>query len=1135
MIEELTLPENPTNVTQDEFEKARSDSIPELNDGFLINISEHTKLILQNLDGNRSVTRTNKDNIKKSLDEIKRSTQQLYDQVKTILRHSISSAENKTVSLIRNTIREEFSKLAVLPQKITTQPLQDLVKPSIIPSSLPSYAKVVKSTKSAEKQPIPVTKPAIIVSSKQQVSSSKETVNAWRNSIHFKKYTFNPSEVKLVSNHKIRVEFDNQEQRDEILNAINHPDSLVNADIAKKLKPLVILKGIYRDTPVSELKEIIVNQNPNIKSLIKSPDGITYRFTRKNKNENLYNAVFMVTPTIWRSIVELQRINVDHQRVHTEDYPAYLQCYKCMQFGHTKKHCTENTTICSHCSSSEHSYKDCPVKKDSTKVDCYNCSSHCNVPTYETVTHKTHRESIIDLTMTSDSLSNKISNWKVVLDAVPSSNHNAITFDLSLSNNLLSKPKKLSTFKYNTQNIKWDEITEQFKCELAKYLDLNINVDNLSTSQLDKYITKLVTAVQKVSDKIFPRKSSKVTNRAPWWNDKLENLKQKVIKNHHKIQQMKRSKKPLTELLLEKENLRNEYAQAIRIASTEHLREFCNKQGKEDVWSITNRLLKTTPLKQPPSTLKTRAGKYTKTTYETAETFLNEYFPDDGPDTCLRHMQLRNSSNETPDTPADAPFTVVETLRLKRVSEHEASGDGADFSGAFEDGPRNPLSIQSPQLETLSTAISPIPTRTITPQAYSRTHSIPTGDPTTGSFFASIVLFTAIQPSKNTSRNKVIMSDVETASSIKSSQNLSVAPPRPPRSLREKVLTKSSLSKATPREKLSQPSSHPATGKRPADSAPTDASTTRKNASSHTPTLGTKMSQTSVKSDSSIRSSVCNPVDAAIDKVANWKQEEIPPLPVLSDEELSITSAPESPLSEAPEKGKPSLLFNSNRRLGVEMDMATKEANEMLLRGKEALEMAGNMKRECKLTALESLQSLYEMVLALSDSRSRHKHNLERERSRNAQELMRVERAHNKIITQLMKEMASELGHARTDIKNTLQESKAIRGWLNFETQEPFRKTSDLLKAVTDLDKRIGVIQSNLSQQKQEGADNILSHLRVDLTGVKSSVETLKLQLDEMRRVIEKSENNTKKVLETGQKTPATPGVTTIPPLRGNK
>ncbi|CAG5057712.1 unnamed protein product [Parnassius apollo] len=105
---------------------------------------------------------------------------------------------------------------------------------------------------------------------------------------------------------------------------------------------------------------------------------------------------------------------------------------------------------------------------------------------------------------------------------------------------------------------------------------------------------------------------------------------------------------------------------------------------------------------------------------------------------------------------------------------------------------------------------------------------------------------------------------------------------------------------------------------------------------------------------------------------------------------------------------------------------------------------------------------------------------------------------------------------------------------MDFETQESFRKTSDILRAVTNLDKRIVVIQSNLSQQKQEGAENILSHLRVDLTGVKSSVETLKLQLDEMRRVIEKSENNTKEVLETGQN-PVTPGVTTIPPLTGNK
>ncbi|CAK1596679.1 unnamed protein product [Parnassius mnemosyne] len=284
-----------------------------------------------------------------------------------------------------------------------------------------------------------------------------------------------------------------------------------------------------------------------------------------------------------------------------------------------------------------------------------------NVPTYETVTHKTHRESIIDLTLTSNSSTNKISNWKVVLDAAPSSSHNGITFDLSVNNSSLNKPKKLSTFKYNTQNIKWDEIIEQFKSELTINLDLNINIENLSTSQLDNYITKLIVSLQNVSDKLFLRKS-KVKNRAPWWNDNIEKLKQKVIKNHHKIQQTKRSKKSITELLLEKQNLKTEYSQAIRMASTEHFRDFCNKQGKEDVWSVTNRLLKTTPIAQPPTTLKTKAGKYTKTTYETAETFLNEYFPDDERHTCLRHMQLRNSFNKIPDTPPDTPFTVEEVL-----------------------------------------------------------------------------------------------------------------------------------------------------------------------------------------------------------------------------------------------------------------------------------------------------------------------------------------------------------------------------------------------------------------------------------------------------------------------------------------
>ncbi|CAK1581403.1 unnamed protein product [Parnassius mnemosyne] len=378
LSQEIIRTEYTTNITDDVFEEAQSDSSPNFNDEYLSKVIEHTELIQKTLDGSRSVTRLNKDSIKKSLEEIRRSTQHLHDQVKNILCHSTLSAENKTVSIIKNTIREEFEKLTIKPHQTTARPQQDIIHPPIIPAELQSYASIVKTKKTVEKSVIPITKPALIVTTKQSVSSSQETVNAWRKSVQFKNHTFAPAEVKKVSNYKLRVEFDNQEQRDEILEAINKPDSLVSAEIAKKLKPMVILKGIFKDTPVSELNDIIIKQNPKIKDLINTPEDLTYKFIRNNKNQKLYNAVFMVTPHIWRAIIELQKVNIDHQRVHAEDHPAFLQCYKCMKFGHTKKHCTEDIIICSHCSSNSHTYRDCPDKKDHNKINCHNCTEHAN-------------------------------------------------------------------------------------------------------------------------------------------------------------------------------------------------------------------------------------------------------------------------------------------------------------------------------------------------------------------------------------------------------------------------------------------------------------------------------------------------------------------------------------------------------------------------------------------------------------------------------------------------------------------------------------------------------------------------------------------------------------------------------------
>ncbi|CAH2061766.1 unnamed protein product, partial [Iphiclides podalirius] len=235
----------------------------------------------------------------------------------------------------------------------------------------------------------------------------------------------------------------------------------------------------------------------------------------------------------------------------------------------------------------------------------------------------------------------------------------------------------------------------------------------------------------------------------------------------------------------------------------------------------------------------------------------------------------------------------------------------------------------------------------------------------------------------------------ETSSSSKTAP-ASIPPARPLRTLREKLLKKTTeIDRLTPPPQSVNPSD------------PDDTTTAASMTAKSFPEITAPRSNYSARSNISAHSIQPDPTNSAYQIVASWRQEDIPPRSIVSDDDPSF---PGSPVSEV---GRPSLLINSGKRLGVEMVMATREANEMLLR----------------------------------DSRSRHKQNLERERSRNAQELVRVERAHNKLVTGLIKDLASELVHARTDIKTNLQETRDVRSWLEYETRVPFQKATEAQKA----------------------------------------------------------------------------------------
>lgn len=226
------------------------------------------------------------------------------------------------------------------------------------------------------KPPTSTFKPALIISSTNPVNSHNETLTAWHNSINFRNTDFAPIKVSYVSNHKLKVEFENQEQCSITLDKIKRSNSTIAAEPVKKLKPMIILKGISNRIAPDQIKPIMMSQNENIKNATSNENDITLKLKRANKNPELYNAIFMVTPKIWTAITTSGRVNLDHQKVHAEEYIPLLQCYGCMQFGHTRKYCkAPSSLVCSHCASTEHEYKNCPHKNDKNMLECYNCKA----------------------------------------------------------------------------------------------------------------------------------------------------------------------------------------------------------------------------------------------------------------------------------------------------------------------------------------------------------------------------------------------------------------------------------------------------------------------------------------------------------------------------------------------------------------------------------------------------------------------------------------------------------------------------------------------------------------------------------------------------------------------------------------
>ena len=294
-------------------------------------------------------------------------------------------------------------------------------------------------------------------------------------------------------------------------------------------------------------------------------------------------------------------------------------------------------------------------------------------PTFQSVTHGRPCSSIVDVTMTSDSLVSRVSGWRVNFEACPSSDHNAIEFEVDAGPPV--RKARESTFLFKNKTANWSKFADKLQQE-AEERGLESAVAEARSPQAIDYVVESLSSA--IREACFA--SMKIRGEGqpyvPFWTSDLDLKKQQVIRLHHKLSSLKARGQPLDLAAAAHREARKEYAAAIRKESSKNFRDFCNKQGKEDVWSLTNRLIKDSPASQPPSTLRLQ-GSFTESSQETALALLQHFYPDDGPDTLNRHLELRRQALDLSDGPDEPPFTVSEledcfkTMNPNRAPGHD--------------------------------------------------------------------------------------------------------------------------------------------------------------------------------------------------------------------------------------------------------------------------------------------------------------------------------------------------------------------------------------------------------------------------------------------------------------------------------
>ena len=221
-------------------------------------------------------------------------------------------------------------------------------------------------------------------------------------------------------------------------------------------------------------------------------------------------------------------------------------------------------------------------------------------PTFETI----NRKEVLDVTLSSNSLTNIIDGWKV-FKGESFSDHKRIDFNLCETVKLNN-----STFR-NVRKTRWN----QFRADLQDH-GLNLTGNNLDTmaQELEDCIITAYHNNCKLS-------KGRVERKPPWWTAKLTELKREVFKCK------RRADRTGLEATVEcYRQAKREYKLEIKIAKGKGWQKFCSDMENLNSSARIQKVMKTGK-KEELGSMKRNDGTFTTTPEETLNVLLDTHFP----------------------------------------------------------------------------------------------------------------------------------------------------------------------------------------------------------------------------------------------------------------------------------------------------------------------------------------------------------------------------------------------------------------------------------------------------------------------------------------------------------------------------